>query len=121
MLALICHRLQDINSRNLHDLDPDLYNGERSNVNMLIERPRATFVVLEITVCPTFHRLRDVRPNSLNVHGRHPDLLNGQGSNVNSQSKDRSVLAIATLVPSVTVCEIITFELQRTLFESLTF
>ena len=44
----ICHRLRDINSQNV--LDADLWNGPRSNVNMPIERPHATFFVLAIAM-----------------------------------------------------------------------
>ena len=52
----IGHRLQDINSRNVHDLDPDLQNRPRSNVNMPIERPRVGFYVLQYQ-CTRFQSL----------------------------------------------------------------
>ena len=54
----IYHRLWDTLSRNVHDLDLDLSNGPRWNVNTPIERPHATFacvdkcnVSLSVTVC----------------------------------------------------------------------
>ena len=34
---LICHRLGDIHNRIVHELNLDLKNGPRSNVNMSIE------------------------------------------------------------------------------------
>ena len=54
----ICHRLRDINSRNVHDLDIDLHNVPRSNVNMPIERPHAIFSDGNVNVCLICHRLR---------------------------------------------------------------
>ena len=39
----ICHRLWDIINRNVHDLD--LWDGPRSNVNMQVKRPYATFCI----------------------------------------------------------------------------
>ena len=44
----ICHRLQGIINQNVHDLDPDLKNWTRLNVNMSVERPHATFNILAI-------------------------------------------------------------------------
>ena len=54
----ICDHLRYINSQNVHDLDPDFWNGPRSNVNMPIERPHANFCVGYSNGCPTCHRLR---------------------------------------------------------------
>ena len=70
----ICHRLRDINGRNVHNHDLNVWNWPRSNVNMLVWMPHATFYAL----------------------------------------------AIAMFVPSVTVCEIITFTSHCTRFKSLT-
>ena len=38
----ICHRLQDIDIRNVHYLDLEFYNGPRSNVHLIMETPHAT-------------------------------------------------------------------------------
>ena len=38
----ICHRLWDINSGNVYELNADIWNGLRSNTNKPIERPHAT-------------------------------------------------------------------------------
>ena len=45
-----CHRLRNIYSRNVHDLNIDLYNLPMSNVNISIERPHATSYVLVIAM-----------------------------------------------------------------------
>ena len=55
----ICHSLQDILSRNWHDLDLDLLNGPMTTVNMQIARPHATSFVGNKNVCRICHRLRD--------------------------------------------------------------
>ena len=50
MYAFICHHLRDIRNRNVHDLNRDLENGERSNVNMPIERAYIGFQYKAIVV-----------------------------------------------------------------------
>ena len=46
----ICHRLRDVKSRKVHDLNSDLQNGSRLNVYMPNERTRVTFYVLAAAV-----------------------------------------------------------------------
>ena len=65
-----CHRLRDVYTRNVLDLD--LYNGPRSNVNMPIERAHATCYVppiemfaLSVTVYVIFTH---DRPNVLDSY-----------------------------------------------------
>ena len=58
-ICTICHSLWDINSWNVHDLAPELYNWSRSNVDIPIERPHATFCVDNSYVCPICHHLKD--------------------------------------------------------------
>ena len=48
--APICHHFRDINSPNVRDLDTDGYNETRSNVNMPIEIPHATFYLMPIAM-----------------------------------------------------------------------
>ena len=43
-VCIICYRLTDIRSRNVHDLDlGQPFEWLRSNVNVVIERPHATY------------------------------------------------------------------------------
>ena len=101
----------------MHELDTDLWNGPRSNVNMPIEKPRATLCFRKSNVCPICHYLRDI--SSRNVYDLDPDLYNGPRSNINMPIENPHmtfyVLAIAMFVPSVTVCKIMTFELPNVL------
>ena len=46
----ISHHFQDIYCGNVHDLDLDLYNGPRSNVNMLNESPCMTCHLMAIVI-----------------------------------------------------------------------
>ena len=50
----ICHRLRDIDSGIVHDLDLELQNRPRSNVNMPIELPYATLYLLTIEIIITY-------------------------------------------------------------------
>ena len=70
--CLLCHRLQDIYSQNVHDLDLVLHNVQRSNVNIPIEMRHATFCVGNSNVCTFCHRLLDIL--SRNVHDFDLDL-----------------------------------------------
>ena len=39
----LCHRLRDMHSPNVHDLDHDMLNWSWSNVNTPVERQHVTF------------------------------------------------------------------------------
>ena len=104
----------------MHDLEHELQNRPRSNVNMPIERLHATFCLGNSNICPMWHGSRDI--NSRNVHDLDPDPYNGLRSNVNmSIERLHATFCMLAIVLSVTVCKIITFELCRcTRFETLT-
>ena len=72
-------------------------------------------IVGNSSVCPICRRLRDI--NCRNVHGLEPDLLNGPRSNINMPVErphaTSDVLTFAMFALSVSVCEIITYELSN--------
>ena len=106
----ICHNVRDIRSRNVRDidldldLDHDLQNGPMTNINMPIERPYATFDLLEF-VCPICHRLRNI--DGGNLRNLDLDLQNRPRSNVNMpmEKPDATLclLVIAMFALSVTI------------------
>ena len=49
------YRWRDILSRNVYDRDLNIYSGPKLNVNMSIERLRATLSVSNNIVCPVCH------------------------------------------------------------------
>ena len=54
-VCLICYRFRDIRHRNVHEIDLDLYNDLRSNLNMPIKSSHATShliakVIFELSV-----------------------------------------------------------------------
>ena len=62
--CLLCYCLRDIRSRNVYDLDFNLKNWPRSNVNMPIERQHANFYVLVLLYLSPFrdnYHIRDLR------------------------------------------------------------
>ena len=66
----ICHRLRDIDSRNMHDLDFDLFSRPRSNVNMSMEMLHVTFCVgnSSVTCLSPFARYSHEFPNVLDLN-----------------------------------------------------
>ena len=67
----------------MYDIDFDLCNGSRSNVNASIEiKIIGDFECIENSnICSICHRLRDI--HSRNVHEFEFDILNGIRSDVN--------------------------------------
>ena len=46
----IDHHIRNIHSRNVHDIDLDIQNGPKLNINIPIESPHATSYVLAIAI-----------------------------------------------------------------------
>ena len=72
MLALSVTVMRDVDSVIVHDIDLDLCNGPRSNVNMPMESRYATIFVGNCNVCPICHRLQEIHNG--NVHDLDHDL-----------------------------------------------
>ena len=53
--------ISEICSPNVHDLDLDRWNYQRSNISMPIERPHSTLFDGNSNVCLIFYHLRDSR------------------------------------------------------------
>ena len=70
----ICRYFRDIHSRNVHDLDLDLWNGLPSNLDILMERPRAISQLITIAMIGICHHFRDI--HCRNVDGLDIDLQN---------------------------------------------
>ena len=111
----ICQYLREIDSGNVHNLDLNLQNGPMSNINIPIERPYSTFYLLAISMfalsVTIYEKFIIKMCMTLTLIIRM-----SQCQIWISQSKGPmrlSLLAIAVYVLSVTVCEIITFELDH--------
>ena len=56
----ICHHLKDIHCRDMHDLDLDLWNWPRSNVNMPNESRYMTLFDVTSNCYPIWHHFQDI-------------------------------------------------------------
>ena len=109
----ICHLLQDILSRNVHDLDRDFLKWPKVKSKYANRKAISAFLFAgKSNVChrsPDFHSRNFLELNSKNE----------PKSNVNMRIErphvTSYVLSIAMFVLSVTVCEIITYELLNVL------
>ena len=80
----ICHNFQDIHRRNVHDLDVDIKNLSKSNVNMPIECAHMISYLMVIVIVASFffNYLQDICIR--NMRYLDFDLYNGSKSNVNT-------------------------------------